>query len=238
MPEFIFSKSFLYLFDLFIRFLTPLVAAFMGAFIAYRLARRKEEDRLKKDRIEAGQKALFTLIRQLNAAMVVKKSIFEKFENERFRHYIIPSTVCNNYDDLKIDFKSITYLLMTDHGNILNEALVVEDLFHSTIKAINRRSDIHIEFQKLLDGANILNANELKEEDVKKVVGLRICITLEKSTNEIYDLLKELIEKLMIIIPKLAYNFEKLYPGTKFIRVALLDSSNGSEFFEKPNWPI
>ncbi len=199
----------------------PLSGAFAGSYITYKLAIRREEKKAEKEKIQAGQVALFTLIRQLNVIAGIKKQIFDKVKNDRVRHYIILSTIDNDYVDFKLDVTSMSYLLVTEFRNTLGEMLVIEDLFHTTINAIKTRAKIHIEFQEALEKWGVSAITGLTDLNMKKIVGDRLCISLEKITNEVYELLDDCFRKLKIIIPKLADELERLFPKNKFIRFEL-----------------
>jgi hypothetical protein len=198
--------------------LGPLFGAFAGSYITYRFAIRRENINLGKEKIRAAQESLFILSYQVNVIAVFKKQIFNKYEGNPLRHYLIPPILSPDHSELKINPLSISFLLFTSHKNYLGKTIAASDYFHSIINTIESRTSSHLEFQKLLEKHNLISFDNI---ETKKIIGERLCISLERITNEIYEMFDLYIADTTALILQLAENFEEIFPKNKFIRFTL-----------------
>jgi hypothetical protein len=201
----------------------PLAGAFSGSYIAYRLAIRREDKRTEKENILAAQQALFTLSLQINSIAIIKKQFLDKHINNRLRHYMLEPILTNDQTNLHININSISFILSTEYKNTLLELSVINDYFHTIMNGIKQRTTLHIEFQKLLSKAdkNCSAGFNENEEEITKIVDRRICVSLKKITNDIYETSEEYIKKAISINDKLANELKTIFPKTKFIRFKL-----------------
>ena len=199
---------------------TAFAGALSGAWGAYKLQINKENKKEEKQKINSLNKALFILLRQINA-MTMFKIDLEKVQEEDpiVRAFQIQPWKPNPYNDLKFNFEELSFILDTEDLNLLHELFIVQESFEQAIETINQRSIYFINKvtpeMELKDIDNKkLTINELKTEmDINKINGLVL------GTDYMYIHVYGTYQQLEDVELKL-FNFAKSqYPKQKFIRV-------------------
>jgi len=199
---------------------TAFAGALSGAWGAYKLQINKENKKEEKQKINSLNKALFILLRQINA-MTMFKIDLEKVQEEDpiVRAFQIKAWKPNPYNDLKFNFEELSFILDTEDLNLLHELFIVQESFEQAIETINQRSIYFINKvtpeMELKDIDNKkLTIDELKTEmDNNKIDGLVY------ATDNMYEHVYGTYQQLEDVELKL-FNFAKSqYPKQKFIRV-------------------
>lgn len=76
--------------ELIIPALTTLVAAFLGAYFAFRFQNKKEEEKKHQSNVEAAHRAIFTLSRIINQLVPLKQQVIDPFRNREDRFLSMP----------------------------------------------------------------------------------------------------------------------------------------------------
>jgi hypothetical protein len=191
-----------------------LFAAFLGAHFAFKKQNKKELDELKRSRVAAMQWAQFQISCQFDRMLDFQIHNLNNYRHHPARPYVLPAYPTYDYPDLKIDFKTLSFLIEIDSNFLVNLQLA-ETSFFNAIGNINIRSQFHLEeYQKAAPTESITN----KLEVVEKAIGMRIAETLKTYTNEMYQSCDFAIIKLHRqgnIFFQLA---KAIYPDQKFIR--------------------
>jgi hypothetical protein len=202
-----------------ITIITAFGGALSGAWGAYKLQIYKENEKEEKQKISSLNKALFILLRQINAMMMFKIDL-EKVEAEDpiVRAFHFPAWKTNSYNELKFNFEELSFILDTKDLNLLHELFIVQECFEQAIETINQRSIYFInQVTPEMEFKNIdnkkLTIEELKTEmDINKIDGLVF------ATDNMYKHIYKTYKQLEDLEPKL-FNFAKSqYPQQKFLR--------------------
>jgi hypothetical protein len=199
---------------------TAFAGALSGAWGAYKLQINKENKKEEKQKINSLNKALFILLRQINAMTMFKVNL-EKVQEEDpiVRAFHLPAWKTNPYNDLKFNFEELSFILGTEDLNLLHELFIVQESFEQAIETINQRSIYFInkvtpEMElKDIDNKKLTAIEELKiEMDNNKIDGLVY------ATDNMYEHVYGTYQQLEDVELKL-FNFAKSqYPNKKFIR--------------------
>jgi hypothetical protein len=90
--------------------ITTLAAAFFGAKYAFKLQLINHDQKVTKEQVEAGNKAIFELIRTFNQFYAIRNQLIEEHRNNSGRHLLILPMIGNihiiqlNFDDLAFIF--------------------------------------------------------------------------------------------------------------------------------------
>lgn len=201
--------------------IVTLVAAFSGAFFAYYLQSRRQEKKVLEEKKFAGNKALFTLSRQLNQLIGLQNQVIKPTRNEPSRYLLMGSMHPVEIDNLLIDVESVSYLLETDHRQILLDLLIEEERFKSAIQALNERSKLHLhEVQPLLNKAEIRVEDVLKTDaEIEHILGHKLFVQLNTATDQVVELIDETIISMQALSGELNRALKKLFPDHIFFQI-------------------
>ncbi len=199
--------------------ITAFGGALSGAWGAYKLQIYKEKEKREKEKISALNKALFILLRQINAMEIFKRDLAVHIAEDKIvRAFNLPSWKTNSYNDLKFNFEELSFILDTEDLNLLHELFILQECFEQAIETINQRTifitnKIAPEFE-----LKEIDITSLTAEKFKKIINANNVNNLVFLTNNMYEHIYKTREELEDIEKKF-FNFAKSqYPNQKFIR--------------------
>jgi len=125
-------------FDGLLSALATLVAAFSGAWFAFYLNNKNKTEREKRKRMLALNLAIFTLMRQRNAAENMWNS-FHAHPTDSSLAFEMPALKVNDYERIKQDLSSLAFLSAGKGVNVLLELTVEEERFEQMMFAIRQK---------------------------------------------------------------------------------------------------
>ena len=128
----------------FISSLATLVATFSGAWLAFYLANRERVRKERSQKVMYLNKALFVLIRQLNAIEGIGRYV-DKYSEDESLAFEMPGYKSNEYNDLKIDFDSLAFLASTEYVNELLKLTIEQERFEQVLECLRIRHQHYIE---------------------------------------------------------------------------------------------
>ncbi len=173
--------------------LITLCAAFGGAWAAFRLQKYQNDQKERKHFIVSLQKALFAIGSQYNQLTIIYKQHLEKEEKNKTRH--IKIRPIGNYSKIpELDIDSLSFIFGSGDTNIVFELMLAQNCYLSVLGISEKRNEYHIRFQKLTSDLG---------QDAMEHLGLEgmtqkhpeILLSLEATTDEIYELYTHAIEK-------------------------------------------
>lgn len=200
--------------------LTTLLAAFLGAWFAFRLQNNKEENKKHQENIEAANRALFMLSRVINELENIKKQVIDPVRDQPDRFLAMPPFLIRNYDAVRFDTKSLIFLLKSNSPNLLGELITEENRFHQAINSLSNRSELHRhEVQPLLEEAEVRIGCEYRIADIKKALGERIFTQITMATDDLIEHVDETLSTSEDLMKKFAVVMKEIYPKSKFITI-------------------
>jgi hypothetical protein len=167
--------------------LATLIAAFMGAWTAFRWQSVAKQEEEQKTMVAAGNRALATLMEQVNTLKLFQVDCMEPMRNNPGRHIAMQPLPDYQENMAEFEFKSLNFLLGDPrHHQVLFELSIEDMRFRETLKAINRRSRHHFEvIQPRLAAAGIQEGREYCEKDFKQAIGDFDYIHLQRLTEQV-----------------------------------------------------
>jgi hypothetical protein len=194
-----------------------IAAAFFGAYSAFLLNQKKEEEKKQLRRINAVNGALFVIVRQANALLNLIKG-FDGWKDRKTNFYEMPAGYPAEYRDLRLNLSEIDFLLRESDPNLLFQLSIEQERFEAAITSVRLRTEFHFnELQPALDAANF-DDDDASLEDLIKIVGDRIAITAYKSTEDVFSHVYQTYGSLVEAIDELHSEAVRLYPGIEFIK--------------------
>jgi hypothetical protein len=121
--------------------------------------------------------------------------------------------------DVHVDLDALTFLLETDHREILGELMVADECFHSTIQAVNERSSVHREtVQPILIAAGVREKAETTPAEVESILGHAVYMEILRATDQAISLVDRTLVSTQATASRLRDVLLKVYPKRTFIR--------------------
>ena len=215
---FIREPIFVTLFTIILPAFATLIAAYLGAKYAFELHEKKQEKELINKNFIAGNRAIFSLVMKYNKLTNIEAQLLKPHEGNPKAFLEMTPMLNLAKNEINVDVNSISFLLDTDHRNLLAEVCVALSKYDSSLDAINARSNLLLdEVLPALDKACIRENENYTHEDIEKAMGHKNYVILTQSTQQIFDNVKETIQFFEQIINKLTETLKELFPGRKVL---------------------
>lgn len=198
--------------------MTTLVAAFFGAWFAYKLEGRSKKSDTRNANINMANKALFTTFQMLNHMALYKKDMIDPFKGNPGIFIMMRPTLPEKQDDSGYDYNGLTFLLGTDHKQLLFDLYIEQQRYRETLKAIDYRSSLYVEkIQPALLRAGIQEGVSYHPDAFEKALGPLLYSDLKQSTDNVIVNVEKNISSINGTKNKMLSAFKNIFPGIKFI---------------------
>lgn len=202
--------------------LITLFAAFLGAYSAFLLQNKKQEEELISRRVNSGNKAIFQIIRSFNSFGSYKKQFITPYISLADKFIAIPPSI-NFNSNTEFDFDSLAYLFEYEKPGILADLSIFESFIESTTEAINQRSYTHINVvQPMLEQAGFTEGQAITEAQLNSILGERLIVTMQQNTNQIIEGIDSILSSAENLISELHEIHIKNFKGHKVLKLGKL----------------
>lgn len=125
--------------------IATLLAAFMGAWFAFKLEEDHRKEEQDKKNISACCKAIFILSEQFKMLDKFQKEEIKPIKGKSDIWLEMEPLAHMDHKTLKFNIENLQFILDTTHKDILSQLLSQDELFHKTISMINMRSQLLLE---------------------------------------------------------------------------------------------
>ncbi|WP_374604982.1 hypothetical protein [Niveibacterium sp.] len=151
-----------------------------------------EEQRRSDDKVDARVElingALLILFSQINVLLVYRKQILDPERSNPVRHFALPATQTLEYDHWIVDWQKLAFLIESNAKDVLMDAMLAHNAFHSAIKSVNERVQFHrADFQHRMEASSLDFTKEVLAKDIAEAAGPRITQTLVAATDDLYE---------------------------------------------------
>jgi hypothetical protein len=205
-----------------------LAAAFFGAKYAFDLETAKTQREVESAQIAAGNRVIFALIRKYNKLLNFESQFLSAFRSDSSAFLQMPPLLELMKDEIAIDIESISFLLETEHRNLLGELSVGVAKYQSAIDAINARSRLHLaEAQPAIEKAKLIEGGDYTFKEIEDALGPRLYATLNQATTQVFEHTKETMNFLVDVTGKLTAALMEEFPGRSIISLGTVDVADG-----------
>lgn len=198
--------------------LATLVAAFLGAWFAFALQSKKEDEAKRLADFEAANRAIFLLWQFVNELTGMKQQIIDPVIDNPHIAIAMGPAVIAGYSNHRFDFDRLTFVLQTRHRQLLAELLVEEQRFHQAIEALNLRSDIHInQVQPVLEQRGFVENREYSTDEIRNMLGDRLYATMVRLTEQVVSHVVETAVSATALGRRLTIASREMFPGKQVI---------------------
>jgi hypothetical protein len=204
--------------------IATLVAAFSGAFFAYKFNSDREKQRKEDVDLISANKAIFTIIRVYNHIAGFNKQFLKPFANNSAAYVAIRPSLGNENPDWKLDYDSILFLIAENKPEILIELAELEELFIIFTKILNDRNQMHVNIvQPALESAGITDGGSTSVSEVDSFLGEKTSATMKNLTSELIAITQHGEELSDQLIQKLHKTMVDIFPGKNVVRMEKLN---------------
>jgi hypothetical protein len=199
--------------------LITMVAAFGGAWYAFRLSDKAKARETEQAQVAAINRAQFTLIQQINTLRFIDAQIVEPVRSHSGRFIAmrpgLPVTATS-----RLDIDSLLFLLETEDRELLFRLLVEQQRFDEALKALNERSHLHINIlQPKLVAAGIQENREYSSEELIRALGPEFATRLERLTDDTILHIEKNIESGLALVGEFHAKMKARFPKRSIIRL-------------------
>jgi hypothetical protein len=175
--------------------LVTLVAAFLGAWTAYLLQEKKERRKEISVQVEAGNRAIFALIRCHNRFLSIQQQAIDEFRQHPARYVAIKPLIGGASCELDLDFDSLSFLFKSEKPNLLNVLSAIQAEVESTILLIEERSNIHCgEVQPKAECGGFRVDRDISLSEIEEVLGYRLTETMKSLTDQLIQFVDQIVK--------------------------------------------
>jgi hypothetical protein len=210
--------------------IATLFAAFVGARLAFAYHSAAEKEAEVRKNVEAGNTAIFGLIRSYNTFINYKSQFLTPHQDSPIGFIEISPSVGFRRPDSIVDFESLSFLFASNKPNILGELSLIEAEILSTTDAIIERSNLHLNHvQVRLEAAGIEEGGTYSLGQIEAALGARVSITLKNSTQQVIVGVDSIIERTDKLIEELNALLKELYKGHQIVKMQKLNKQLNSD---------
>lgn len=207
-----------------------LVAAFAGAFFAYKFNADREKQRKDEVDLASANRAIFTLVRVYNYIAGFNKQFLEPYSGNPAAYVAIQPSLGNSDPNWKLDYDSISFLISENRSEILTELTELEELFTIFTETVKTRNHIHLNIvQPAMEAAGIINGSSVALDDIDRILGDRTSTIMKSLTYELIDITQRGEEQSDNLIQKLHEIMVGIFPGKNVIRMEKLNKSSNAD---------
>lgn len=205
--------------DYIITFLSISFASFFGAFSAFALNTRKEQEKEELSRVRALNSALFTSARQINTIAQLKRDI-KPYLSKADAPFSFPPKTIEKDEFLRIDFSRLEFLIELGGAQLLQKLALEEDRYNAAIEAVNVRTKFHFnDLQPALAKSSLVPNTTVSGEDIKKQLGDRIFYTSQNLFRHLTDHVLKTYDSYKPVHEELFEKSKSSFPGKTFIYI-------------------
>lgn len=200
--------------------IATLAAAFGGAWLAFRLERKRRDDDEVQKRVGAANRALYTLFNFWNILEQFRKEAIEPLRGKPDAWLNMPATVPSKYGLTAFEAGELSFLLQTENAMVFSALLLEEQRFAQAVHMIELRSSIVLNqvFPRFA-AAGVKVGTTLLEPDVERIVGLDTVHKLKVVGEAIITNVDADLKSIVAAHDQLRAAVKHLYPDRKFIKV-------------------
>lgn len=211
-------------FELLLSALATVVAAFLGAWYAFKLMDKDHERKKRATAVASGNRAIFTLMRQWNELCLIQRQLIDPMRSHPAKFVALLPALPLDYEHLNFNVDSLSFLLDTEYRQCLMDLLIAESQFQTAVRVLNERSRLHWQtVQPLLERAGIIEGGDYTRQQIELALGNRLTVELSGLTDDFIEHVDHAIISLKETSDKLHTALKALYPKEAIINFKALD---------------
>jgi len=209
--------------DLIVGIIT-LIAAFSGAYFAFKFNERSARRELIENNVKAANKAIFNLISIYNSLGGYRRQYISPFIDNPLRHFAIQPSIGFQKWMKEFDFDDLIYLVESQNPNILNELFEIQAEVITTIDLVEERNEIHYrKIQPAMTKAGIKQGDDVKESQFNSILEEYDISLVKNYTDDLINVVDNILARAEKLIQLMQEINIKMYPTEKIIGMKKLN---------------
>lgn len=197
--------------------LATLVAAFVGAWSAFKLQDRAKQREERRQNVAAGNRALFNLLRQSNSLKLIQLDFLDEHRDHPGRHLTMQPVPQQSYDDTKFDLRELSFMAEPKHQNLLFKLTIEEARYAEAIKTMNMQSEFRTQVQAVIANAGIQHGREYSGDELHTAMGDFAYHNLKSLTDALFFHVDRTIQSGIEVKDELRAALKELYPDAQYL---------------------
>lgn len=201
--------------------LATLAAAFFGSRYAYKLQSEAAQREEVKTQVEAGNRAIFELVRTYNQMLTIRKQFIDEHRTSEARHvFIMP--MAGNVRPLSINFDELSFLFESDDPDLIGRLAMFQQEVAGTLDVIQQRSNLHVEHvQPKVEEIEKRDGPNVPLETLERELGPRTSQTMRMLTDYMVEGVDGVIESGSTHVDELQRILKDKFPGHTVIGMSV-----------------
>lgn len=199
-----------------------LVAAFVGAWSAFKLQDRAKNRENTAQNIAAANRALFTLLWQSNSLKLLQRDFLDTYRESPGRHIEIKPLPPQSEANSKFSLEDLSFMAEPKHQNLLFKLLLEEARYGEAVKTVNMRSQLLTEVQIMIEKRGIMHGGQYSGEELRAAMGDYAYHQLKALTDALYFHVDRTVESTIEAKDELRKALKEIFPNEKFIDYELI----------------
>lgn len=197
-----------------------LIAAFAGAYFAYKFNADREQKRKEEIDLASANKAIFTLTRAYNYLASFNKQFLKPYKDSPEAYVAIQPSLGNSSPDLKFDYDSISFLISERRAEIFTELSEFEELFAIFLETVKTRNHYHLNIvQPAMEKAGFIQGSPVTLDIIDGVLGNRTSSIMKNLTKELIEITQRGEDFSEELSNKLHEIMIDLFPGKNVVKM-------------------
>jgi hypothetical protein len=208
------------LLELAINTIATLIAAFTGAWVAFKFESWRRKQETIERQIAAANRALYTIFNLWNVLRQFQKESIEPVRGNEDNWLNMNATLHASYGLTSFQVDELAFFLQTEHVNIYADLLLEEQRFWIAVRQIEMRSSIVLNevFPKMA-ASKVSVDSRLTEHQIENIIGIDVQHKLKEITSGIIKNVDENVISLIETHDKLRAAMKSIYPKKKFVTI-------------------
>lgn len=198
--------------------LATLVAAFLGAWTAYKLEDNKKQREYKEKCLESANNILFALYERTKALKVFQRDSINPHRDDPFKAISMMPLLDFSYPESNFNVETLLFMLCTKHSQLMLDLHTEKEFFNEAFKLIRFRSSLHFNHvQPAMESGGILEGGEYTRQQMIDTMGKRVFAQLERATDDVIKYVDRTIASSEKVKTRLVTALKELYPNEKVL---------------------
>jgi len=203
---------------------TTLIAAFAGAWFAFRFERKHKEAEEVRRRVGATNRALYTLYNLWNAMVQIRQEVINPYRGRIDAWLNLAATVPGRYERISFEAGELSFLLGIN-SPLYADLLLEEQRFNSAIQLLDVRTNIVLnEAWPRLARAGIGIGEQRDANEIERILGMDVTRKLKVMSDGLVKNVDENVKTITSVFGRLREAMKAAYPKERFLAVEFVES--------------
>jgi hypothetical protein len=205
--------------------ITTLIAAFAGAWFAFRFERKhKEADEVRR-RIGAANRALYTLYSLWNAMVQIRQEVIDPYRGRIDAWLNMAASVPGRYERASFEAGELSFLLGMN-SPLYADLLLEEQRYNAAIQMLGVRTNIVLNEAWLrLAQAGVGLGSARDANEIERILGMDVTRKLKVMGEGLVNNVDENVKTIVSVFARLRDAMKAAYPKEKFLDVQFVESA-------------